>query len=143
MNTPQVTPELRVRQKVIFHGDQGELAQSPADRALKVHSVENAPTLLASAALSASAEIIYTFTAQYRDISVYLTNVDSAEHTASLGINGSGDSNLLRHDVAISPTENFKAVFIPGLGPGYKLYALCDEAAKVTAHIFGVKVLNA
>ena len=99
------------------------------------------PTLLAQGLLGATATTMFTAAAAYRDVSVYLTNVDTAERTAQVQLNATtpatmDDTHSLvkAYPLAIGDRA---PIFLPGIANADVIYGLCDSANKVSYQIWG------
>lgn len=99
------------------------------------------PTLLAHGLLGATATTMFTAAAAYRDVSVYLTNVDTAERTAQVQLNATTPSTMddthslvKAYPLAIGDRA---PIFLPGIANTDVIYGLCDSANKVSYQIWG------
>lgn len=95
-------------------------------------------TILYEGLLSASDATLYTAAANWRDIQIYLVNVDTVERTATVYRgNPGGDANTLLKAKTI-PVEGREPLFLPALASGDKINGLCSSANKVKIEIWGV-----
>jgi hypothetical protein len=99
------------------------------------------PTLLAHGLLGATATTMFTAAAAYRDVSVYLTNVDTAERTAQVQLNATtpatmDDTHSLVKGHPLSVGDR-SPIFLPGIANTDVIYGLCDSANKVSYQIWG------
>jgi len=96
------------------------------------------PTLLYEGLLSGADATLYTAAANWRQIEIYLVNVDSVARTATLYRGNAGaDANTI---VKACPLEiaGRVPVYLPALASGDKINGLCDSANKVKIEIWGV-----
>jgi len=96
------------------------------------------PTLLAQVLLTGSDATLYTAAANWRDVSIYLKNVDSIPHTAQVGLGTTfSDTNALIKNAPLSVGARWP-IHVPALANGDKIRGQCDLANKVSVEIWGV-----
>jgi len=95
-------------------------------------------TILYEGLLSDSDATLYTAAANWRDIQIYLVNVDTVSRTATLyrGNPGAYANTILRAKTI--EVEGREPVFLPALASGDKINGLCSSANKVKIEIWGV-----
>lgn len=96
------------------------------------------PTLLYQGLLSGSDATLYTAAANWRQIEIYLVNVDTVARTATLYLGNAGaDANTIVKAVPLEIAGRVP-VFVPSLASAAKINGLCDSANKVKIEIWGV-----
>ena len=96
------------------------------------------PTILYEGLLSGADATLYTAAANWRQIEIYLVNVDTVARTATLYRGNAGaDANTIVKARAV-PVNDRVPEFLPALATGEKINGLCDSANKVKIEIWGV-----
>lgn len=95
-------------------------------------------SILYEGLLSASDATLYTAAANWRDVQIYLVNVDTSSRTATLyrGNPGSDANTILRAKTI--GVEGREPVFLPALASGDKINGLCSSANTVKVEVWGV-----
>jgi len=98
------------------------------------------PTLLAQVLLTAADATLYTAAANYRDVIVYLKNVDTSARTATIAL-GANITNTTALVTTLPCEVGCRIpVCIPALTTGQVLCGLCDAANKVAVEVWGIPV---
>jgi hypothetical protein len=96
-------------------------------------------TLLAQSLLGATDTTVYTAAANWRDVVVGVTNVDTAERTCQLSLGALDDTHSIVKYYPLSVGDHSK-ISLPNLASGTAIHGLCDSANKVVVQVWGVAV---
>jgi hypothetical protein len=100
------------------------------------------PTLLAHGLLSASDAAIYTAGAAYREVELWVANVDTSSRTYTVALNATvpgtiDDTHTLAKACPI-PVGYSSCVRIPSIAAADVILSKCDSANKVSYQLWGV-----
>lgn len=96
-------------------------------------------TLLTQVLLGGTDTTIYTAAAAYRDVLIYLNNVDSSARTAQVSLGALDDTHSLVKAFPLAVGDR-RVIEVPALANSDVLRGLCDSANKVTAEVWGIAV---
>jgi hypothetical protein len=95
------------------------------------------PTLLAQALLSGADATIYTAAANWRDVVIYVKNVDTEARTCQLALGATAtDTTSLVKSLPLEVGARVP-ICVPALASTQVLRGLCDSANKVSVEIWG------
>jgi hypothetical protein len=95
------------------------------------------PTLLAQVLLSASDATLYTAAANWRDVVIYVKNVDTVARTANLALNSTyTDTTAIVKNMPLEVGCRV-AVCLPALASGQLIRGLCSSASAASVEIWG------
>lgn len=117
---------------------------NPFNRAL-VNTLSPGAERLMAVLLGAADTLIWTANKRYKDLIIYLVNVDTVQRTATLahvesrvtGVTAITDTNTLLKAAPIPIGGNI-LIAVPGIDCYEAFYGKCDSANKVTAVVYGV-----
>ena len=96
------------------------------------------PTLLYQGLLSASDATVYTAAANWRDVVIYVKNVDTVERTCQVALGATAtDTTSLVKSFPLSVGDR-APIHVPALASAQVIRGLCDSANKVGIEIWGV-----
>lgn len=119
----------------VASGDQSKPAQSISSLPT-ITANPTRPTLLAQVLLGGTSTTIYTAAAGWRDLSLFLINVDTVARTAQCSLGALDNTHSLCKGFPLAVGDR-GIIYIPGLASGDTIRGLCDSANGVAAELWG------